>query len=142
QDFFAYGEEVDLALRLARAGLRCGVEGGAVAWHRGQGSGGLRRRTIRAKYLANHWMLAVRHDSAAALLREAPYVLRGELQYWLPRYLASPRALLMAAADLLRRWRAGRRYYREFERRHGPSAGRLRQLRAQALAELRRARPQ
>ncbi|MCH8332729.1 glycosyltransferase family 2 protein, partial [Candidatus Sumerlaeota bacterium] len=36
-EFFAYFEEIDLALRVARAGRRCGIAGSALAWHAGRG---------------------------------------------------------------------------------------------------------
>src|SRR6185295_19166477 len=90
EDFFAYSEEVDLALRLARCGLRCGVDGAAHARHTGQGSGGLQRSEIRARFFLNHWLLTLRHDPWHDIIREFPYILRGEFQYWLPLYLRHP----------------------------------------------------
>ncbi len=125
EDFFAYHEELDLALRLARAEQGCGVEGAAVAWHVGQGSGGIRQRPIRARYFANHWLLALRHEGWGKLARELPWLIRGELRHWLPRYLHSPLAAVAGAADALRRAPAARRAYRELERRHGPSRDRI-----------------
>ncbi len=140
--FFAYHEEVDLAMRLARAGYECGVEGTACAIHGGQGSGGLRRRAIRARLFANHWLLTLRHDPWGLILREAPYILRGELQYWLPRYLRHPPAFLEALLILLRESPAARRFNRRFEARHGPSMKALGEYRDTSLRMLRESRGQ
>lgn len=139
-DFFAYHEEVDLALRLARGGYACGVEGMAEAVHKGQGSGGIKQAAIRARYFTNHWLLMLRHESWRRILRELPYTLRGELEYWLPRYLESPRAFMLALRGLLQHRRRARHFYREFEAVFGPTAPRLDVYRKLALEELRLSR--
>ena len=137
-DFFAYHEEVDLALRMARTGWTCGVEGAAKAWHAGQGSGGLRRRRIRAAYFANHWLLTLRHEPWSMIARELAWIARGELVYWLPRYARSPIASAWGAWGAARRARAARRFYHRFEARHGPSADSVAALKARSRELLRR----
>ncbi|MCE5229197.1 glycosyltransferase family 2 protein [bacterium] len=136
--FFAYHEEVDLALRLARAGLACGIEGQALAWHAGGGSGGLRNRSIRANYFANHWLLPLRNQPWSMIAREVPYAMRGELQYWLPRYLKTPIAALTGAGRAVAQVAASRRLFHQFERQFGPTASRLAALKRQSLDLLRK----
>lgn len=135
-DFFAYHEEVDLAQRLARAGLVCGVEGAALATHAGQGSGGLATRRIRAGYFANHWLLTLRNESWTMILRELPWLLKGELRHWLPRYLKAPGAFLQGICMALGRAVAARRFYRAFEAAHGPTDEKLAAARAESLRAL------
>ena len=139
-DFFAYGEEVDLALRLARVGRKCGVDGAAAAFHRARGSGGFHRSAIRARFFCNHWLLTLRHDPWSLVLRELAYLLRGEAQYWLPEYLRHPWALARALGLLARQWRSARRFYHAFEARWGPTLERLKANRKLALEELRASR--
>lgn len=135
-DFFAYHEEVDLVQRLARVGLLCGVEGSAVATHGGQGSGGLATRRIRAGYFANHWLLTLRHESWGMILRELPWLLKGELRHWLPRYLKAPAACARGVAMALGRAADARRFYRAFEAAHGPTGEKLAAARAASLKAL------
>lgn len=131
-EFFAYFEEVDLAHRLARLGCCCGIEPAAVAVHRGKGSGGYAQPAIRARFFANHWLVTLRHDPWWLIVRELPWLLRGELAHWLPEYARRPRAFLLALGLLARGWIAARRFRRAFELRHGPTAGRVMQLRTAA----------
>lgn len=64
EDFFAYLEDVDLAIRMRMAGMRCALAPGAIAWHEhsatlGSGSAaknrlmGSGRRRLARKYGAN-----------------------------------------------------------------------------------------
>ena len=137
ESFFAYAEEIDLALRLARLGLTCGVEPMALAVHRGKGSGGYAQAAIRARSFANHWLVTLRNDPWSLMLREIPYILRGELQYWLPQYLRHPPAFLLALGILLREALPARRFYRAFERRFGPTLTGLLRYKRDALAAVR-----
>lgn len=137
EEFFAYGEEVDLALRLARAGYRCGVEGSALATHRARGSGGFKRTAIRARFFLNHWLLTLRHDGWPTILKELPWTLRGELRYWLPEYARHPAALALALAWLAGRAPGARRFYHEFERRFGPTRAQMDNLRRMSSEALR-----
>lgn len=111
-EFFAYFEEVDLALRLAKAGLACGVHGGAVAWHAARGQGGVGRPDIRAHYFKNHWLMTLRDASLGELLRDASAILKTELMRFAPKYFREPAAALLGlarAARLAPRARADRR---------------------------------
>lgn len=102
EEFFAYFEEVDLALRIARAGFRCAVDPAALAWHRARGREGRGRTEIRAHYLRNHWLLSLRHDSPTEFLADLPRIIGGELRHYLPRYAGDPAATLRALALLPR----------------------------------------
>jgi GT2 family glycosyltransferase len=117
--FFAYHEEVDLALRLARAGFSCGVEGSTQAIHSEFSSEGIHQVDIMARYFSNHWLLTLRHDAWGSILRESPWILRGEIQYWLPRYLKHPSAFLRAVGRVFREYSRARRFYHELERKLG-----------------------
>lgn len=99
-EFFAYFEEADLAMRIARAGLRCGTDTGARAWHRERGREGRARPAIHAHYLKNHWLITLRHDTPREFLADLPRILAGEVRHYLPRYVASPGATLRALAAL------------------------------------------
>lgn len=141
-EFFAYCEEVDLALRLARAGYRCGLEGAALARHRSHGSGGIKRPQIRARLFCNHWLLTLRHESWGAIARELPWIAKGLVQYWLPRYLRYPRATALALGYFVREAPRARRFYQGFEKKFGPTQARLAEYKALALSELRACRGQ
>lgn len=136
KSFFAYGEEVDLALRLARAGYRCGVDGTAVATHRGRGSGGFKKASIRARFFLNHWLVTLRNDDWDTIVRELPWILRGELQFWLREYLKYPAALVIALWRLLFMWRGARRFYDLFENAFGPTDDRMRAVKKLSSTEL------
>jgi len=103
EEFFAYFEEVDLALALARGGFRCGVEGAALAWHAARGQGGRYDHELRYHYFKNHWLLSLRHDSWLDWLREAPQLLRGEWSFYKDQYRAQPKAFVRATAFALNR---------------------------------------
>jgi GT2 family glycosyltransferase len=110
--FFAYFEEVDLALRVARAGMKCGVEGAAVAWHASRGLEGARSRELRAHYLKNHWLVTLRNDAWREMLADFPAILLGEAQWFAPRYFKTPRATVKAALATLRLAPEARRRFR------------------------------
>ena len=79
--FFAYYEDVDLSLRLARAGWRFGCDPDAVAWHEGSRTG---RRTPlrRALWTArNRWRTLYRNFDRGFLARRLPALLRADLAH-------------------------------------------------------------
>lgn len=118
QEFFAYFEEVDLAIRIARAGLACGVDGAAKAWHAARGQGGRASRRIRAHYFKNHWLVTLRNDSVGQIVRELPAILKGELTHYLPQYVQSPLAACWGAAMVLELVAKARREFALFSERH------------------------
>lgn len=120
-EMFAYFEEVDLALRLARAGLRCGIHGEALAWHAARGQEGRSDPSVRAHYLKNHWLVTLRNDSWGQIARELPYILKGELTHYFRRYLRSPLQTLRAVGLVVGQLSNARRSYRWMEE-HFPSA--------------------
>ncbi len=121
EEFFAYFEEVDLALRVARAGFRCGVEGSALACHAERGAGGIHNPEIRAHYLKNHWLVSLRNDSWGDIARELPQIVKGELQWYLPKYLRTPATTLRAISKTLQLFSSSRREYRDFTSRFSES---------------------
>jgi GT2 family glycosyltransferase len=115
--FFAYYEDVDLSLRLARAGWRFACEAGAIARHEGSRTG---RRTPfrRAVWTArNRWRTLFANFAPRLLATNLPALLRADLAHarhlglagvMLP-LLVWPRLPFLALAapkksDLLRRW--------------------------------------
>jgi GT2 family glycosyltransferase len=79
--FFAYYEDVDLSLRLARAGWRFACDPQAVAWHEGSRTG---RRTPfrRAVWTArNRWRTLLGNFDRDFLKRNLPRLLRADLAH-------------------------------------------------------------
>jgi GT2 family glycosyltransferase len=79
--FFAYYEDVDLSLRLARAGWRFACDPQAVAWHEGSRTG---RRTPfrRAVWTArNRWRTLLGNFERDLLARNLPRLLRADLAH-------------------------------------------------------------
>lgn len=79
--FFAYYEDVDLSLRLSRAGWRFACDPQAVAWHEGARTG---RRTPfrRAVWTArNRWRTLVGNFDRRLLVRNLPRLLRADLAH-------------------------------------------------------------
>lgn len=114
ESFFAYFEEVDMALRAARAGFSAGVDRGAIAWHAARGQGGEGRPAIRFHYLKNHWLVSLRNDAWSDLIAELPALLAGEVRHYLPQYLRAPGVTLRAFAAALRLLPEARRSRRAF----------------------------
>ncbi len=79
--FFAYYEDVDLSLRLSRAGWRFACDPQAVAWHEGSRTG---RRTPfrRAVWTArNRWRTLLGNFERDLLTRNLPRLLRADLAH-------------------------------------------------------------
>lgn len=79
--FFAYYEDVDLSLRLQRAGWRFACDPEAVAWHEGSRTG---RRTPfrRAVWTArNRWRTLLGNFDRDLLARNLPALLRADLAH-------------------------------------------------------------
>ena len=81
RSFFAYYEDVDLSLRLARAGFRFACDPAAVAWHEGSRTG---RRTPFRRALwtsRNRWRTLFRNFDAGLLARRLGSLLRADLAH-------------------------------------------------------------
>lgn len=134
--FFAYAEEVDLALRIARMGFACGVDEQSIAWHEGGGSGGNKLRHIRAGHFLNNWLLILRHQSWVNILCQLPYIIKGMLFNWGGLYFKYPAAFLTALWRLPGCVAQSRRFYHAFESRFGPTASKLHKAQKNALDAL------
>jgi GT2 family glycosyltransferase len=109
EGFFIYGEDVDLGLRMRRAGWRLGVASAARVWHRGGSSWGKDHTTADEHFAAYNTRLWRKH-SPIPLLAVAGYTLFWTLEYSLRRRWASLAAL----------WRGVRRGWRlPLEEDHG-----------------------
>ncbi len=79
--FFAYYEDVDLSLRLRRAGWRFACDPAAIARHEGSRTGS-RTPWKRAKWLArNRWSTLFRNFDSGLVRREIPSLLRADLAH-------------------------------------------------------------
>jgi GT2 family glycosyltransferase len=79
--FFAYYEDVDLSLRLLRAGWRFACDASAFARHEGSRTGA-RTPWKRAKWLArNRWRTLIRNFDSRLVRREFPRLLRADLAH-------------------------------------------------------------
>jgi hypothetical protein len=81
RSFFAYYEDVDLSLRLARSGFRFACDPTAVAWHEGSRTG---RRTPFRRALwtsRNRWRTLFRNFDAKLLARGLGSLLRADLAH-------------------------------------------------------------
>jgi GT2 family glycosyltransferase len=79
--FFAYYEDVDLSLRLARAGWRFACDPAAVAWHEGSRTG---RRTPFRRGLwtaRNRWRTLFGNFERSWIRRNLPALLRADLAH-------------------------------------------------------------
>jgi len=79
--FFAYYEDVDLSLRLRRAGWRCVCDPHAVARHEGSRTG--RRTPFRRAFWTarNRWRTLFRNFTPALIGRHLPALLRADLAH-------------------------------------------------------------
>jgi len=79
--FFAYYEDVDLSLRLARAGWRFALDPEAIAYHRGSMTGA-RTPWRRALWIArNRWRTLLKNFDHAFLRRRLRDLLRADLAH-------------------------------------------------------------
>ncbi len=98
--FFAYYEDVDLSLRLARAGWRFACEPAAIARHEGSRTGS-RTPWKRAIWVArNRWRTLFRNFDPALLRREVPLLLRADLAHARALGWRAPLLLLSVWAPL------------------------------------------
>jgi GT2 family glycosyltransferase len=81
RSFFAYYEDVDLSLRLTRAGFRFACDPAALAWHEGSRTG--RRMPFRRALWTcrNRWRTLFRNFDVALLARGLGSLLRADLAH-------------------------------------------------------------
>jgi GT2 family glycosyltransferase len=125
EDFFMYKEDVDLAWRLRRLGWSAVYAPRAVAWHARSAGGpgatsmlGIARTNwsispwIKRVSWRNQRLMQLKNDSAAAYLRDLPWIARREVLSWWFILAADPRRAVAALelAAMLPRTRRKRRY--------------------------------
>lgn len=99
EDFFAFGEDLDVGWRARRLGWRCAYQPSAVAaHHRGgtqEASGGARGRRqmprrpahLQAHIVKNRYLTMIKNESMTSLLVNLPFILAWDFLLWL--YLVS-----------------------------------------------------
>ncbi|HXI02196.1 MAG TPA: glycosyltransferase family 2 protein, partial [Candidatus Saccharimonadales bacterium] len=106
EDFFSFGEDLDVCWRARRAGWRAVYVPAAGARHfRGGSQAGavpllgrisqMARRPpeVRAHIVKNRYLMIVKNDTAGAFLRDLPFILAWEAVQWSWLLLASPSAI-------------------------------------------------
>ena len=118
EDFFAYHEDLDLGWRATRAGWEGRYVPGARGYHfRGStdpaARGGRRRRRLAVMpdglayhVVKNRYLSIIKNDSAAAFLRDLPFILGRDLLLWSYLVLRRPRVGWRVLADRDSRRRA------------------------------------
>jgi GT2 family glycosyltransferase len=99
--FFAFGEDLDVALRARRAGWSAWYCPRAIAYHRRGGTQTGRPRfqilgrppAIRYHILKNRYLLLLKHERAGAWIRDLPFILITDLMLWGALLLTSPGVL-------------------------------------------------
>jgi GT2 family glycosyltransferase len=101
ETFDSYHEDLDVGLRLRRAGWSAAWTGGAPVRHLGSASGG--RFAWRHPWwlLANRWRAIAGNLTPGALLRSTPRLLRGDLRAVNTLARRNPRAVAAAAAVMV-----------------------------------------
>lgn len=88
EEFFAYHEDVDLALRAQWAGLRCLYVPSAVAYHVGAGSTGAVMNALIARLSTkNRYWVVLKNLPASMIIRSLPAMLCYEV-FWIRRLAA------------------------------------------------------
>jgi len=101
RSFFAYYEDVDLSLRLARGHWRFACDPAAVARHEGSRTGS-RTPWKRAKWIArNRWKTLFRNFDHRLLRRNALALLRADLSHAISLGWRAPLLLLLTWAPLV-----------------------------------------
>lgn len=101
RSFFAYYEDVDLSLRLVRAGWRFACDPAAIARHEGSRTGS-RTPWKRAKWIArNRWKTLFRNFDRRLLRRDALRLLRADVSHAISLGWRAPLLLLLTWAPLV-----------------------------------------
>jgi GT2 family glycosyltransferase len=111
ENFFAFGEDLDLAWRARRMGWKASYRHGAIGYHARGGTseapGWTRRRgallgrgpQIRFHVLKNRYLTILRNDTVAGYLRNLPFILARDIALLGLVLLTSPAALRRLWAD-------------------------------------------
>lgn len=136
-DYFAYGEDIDLAWRTQILGWKVCYEPSARAYHVGSGSleGRLRFLDKPAVYqrhtLKNRYLTVLKNASPVTALRLLPWLILTELLLWPFLLLRLPWRvpfLMMGLADVVRLLPATLRKRREIQRRRRVPADHVRKF--------------
>jgi GT2 family glycosyltransferase len=134
-DYFAYGEDIDLAWRTQILGWKVRYEPSARAYHVGSGSleGRLRFLDKPALYqrhtLKNRYLTVVKNASPGTALRLLPWLLVSELLLWPYLLVRMPRRvpfLLMGLVEVVRLLPAALRKRRQIQGRRRVPADHIR----------------
>jgi GT2 family glycosyltransferase len=102
EDLFAYFEDVDLDWRAQRRGYACLFVPAARGAHMRGGSGLALRHDVAALLLANRFLVMLKNDDLRDVVRDAwPIAARTAVDGWI-HIRRDPRALVLAAARVLR----------------------------------------
>ena len=116
ESFFMYKEDVDLSWRLRLAGWECWYVPRAVAYHGRTSKGGAlpagiaafhrneraKPRHVRVHSMKNQWLMLVKNEDAANLVRHLPFVLAREALVLGYNTLSAPRVTLSALSGFAR----------------------------------------
>jgi GT2 family glycosyltransferase len=105
ETFFLYGDDYDLGWRAQLLGWKSLYVPEAVAYHVGQGSGGLDTPHVQFQYARNRYLEIYKNDLARHFLIDLPYILIYELLWQAYTLVTDPRrslAHLKAVIDFIR----------------------------------------
>lgn len=83
EDFFAYGEDIDLDWRLNRHGFYCLYEPNLLAYHHKHASGGRAQSWIRKTAEKNRWLMIIKNDNVIDFILDLPGILAWEFLHFL-----------------------------------------------------------
>lgn len=106
EDFFAFGEDIDVGWRARRQGWKCRYEPSAVATHYRGGTqpgtrsgagrrGEMTRRPapIQAHIIKNRYLTMIKNETTASFLVNLPFILAWDLVLWCWLIVAAPGAI-------------------------------------------------
>jgi GT2 family glycosyltransferase len=124
--FFAYYEDVDLSFRARLRGYESWYAPRSVVRHTRGGTAGQHVDFALFHPVKNRWFMIVKDAPTGTVARRLPAIAAGEALFWSRTIRRrSPRALLRAYREVLRRWPELRRDRREIQAARTISSGRL-----------------
>lgn len=79
EDFFAFWEDLDVDWRANLRGWKCFYEPKAIGWHKRGGAGYRKSLTVEYHNYKNRYLMIMKNDTAARLLRNLPGILVTEV---------------------------------------------------------------